>query len=40
MLLGADDFTEHTAFKLQYEREGRRGEKSTNALDTQFAFTF
>ena len=34
------DFTEHTAFKLQYDREARRGEPSSNALDTQFAFTF
>jgi hypothetical protein len=34
------DFTEHTAFKLQYDRAQRRGVPSSNGLDTQFAFTF
>jgi hypothetical protein len=34
------DFTEHSAFKLEYTREGMDGEKSTNGLDAQFAFTF
>jgi hypothetical protein len=34
------DFTEYSAFKLQYDREGLDGEKSTNGLDAQFAFTF
>jgi hypothetical protein len=34
------DFTEHTAFKLQYDRAQRRGVQSSNGLDTQFAFTF
>ncbi|MFZ1006475.1 MAG: hypothetical protein WAN65_06550 [Candidatus Sulfotelmatobacter sp.] len=34
------DFTDHSAFKLEYEREGTDGEKSTNGLDAQFAFTF
>lgn len=34
------DFTEHTAFKLQYDRAQRRGVPSSNGLDAQFAFTF
>ena len=34
------DFTEHTAFKLQYDRAQRRGVPSSNGVDTQFAFTF
>jgi hypothetical protein len=34
------DFTEHSAFKIQYDREGTAGEKSTNGADAQFAFTF
>lgn len=34
------DFTEHSAFKLQYDREGMDGEKSTNGASAQFAFTF
>ncbi len=34
------DFTEHSAFKLQYDRAQRRGVPSSNGLDTQFAFTF
>ncbi len=34
------DFNEHAAAKLQYEREATRGEKSGNAVATQFAFTF
>src|SRR5437868_12835573 len=34
------DFTEHTAFKLQYYRAKRRGVPGSNGLDAQFAFTF
>lgn len=34
------DFTQHTAFKLQYDREGARGEKSINGGSGQFDFTF
>ena len=34
------DFNEHAAAKLQYERQSTRGEKSSNGLATQFAFTF
>jgi hypothetical protein len=34
------DFTEHTAFKLQYDRLQMRGLPTSNRLDTQFAFTF
>lgn len=34
------DFTEHTAFKLQYDRLQERGVPTSNGLDTQFAFTF
>jgi hypothetical protein len=34
------DFTRHTAFKLQYDREAARGEKSTNGGSGQFDFTF
>jgi hypothetical protein len=34
------DFTEHTAFKIQYDRLQARGLPTSNRLDTQFAFTF
>jgi hypothetical protein len=34
------DFTEHTAFKLQYDRVALRGQPSSNGVGTQFAFTF
>jgi hypothetical protein len=34
------DFTLHSAFKLQYDREGMNGQKSTNGASTQFSFTF
>jgi hypothetical protein len=34
------DFNSHAAFKLQYEREGKAAEKSTNGAAVQFAFTF
>jgi hypothetical protein len=34
------DFTGHTAFKVQYDREGARGETSTNGGAAQFDFTF
>lgn len=34
------DFTEHTAFKFQYDRLQVRGLPTSNQLDTQFAFTF
>jgi hypothetical protein len=34
------DFTEHTAFKLQYDRLQERGVPSSDGVDTQFAFTF
>ncbi len=34
------DFTEHTAFKLQYDRLAVRGRPSSNGLDSQLAFTF
>lgn len=34
------DFTEHTAFKLQYDRLQARGVPTSNAIGTQFAFTF
>lgn len=34
------DFTEHTAFKVQYDRLQVRGLPTSNQLDTQFAFTF
>ena len=34
------DFTEHTAFKLQYDRLQARGVPTSNGLGTQFAFTF
>lgn len=34
------DFTEHSAFKFQYDRVQRRAARSSNGLDTQFAFTF
>jgi len=34
------DFSEHAAFKVQYDRLAIRGEGSSNGLDTQFAFTF
>jgi hypothetical protein len=34
------DFTEHTAFKIQYDRLSVRGLPTSNGIDTQFAFTF
>jgi hypothetical protein len=34
------DFTEHSAFKLQYDREDSRGAAPTNGGAAQFAFTF
>jgi len=34
------DFTEHTAFKFQYDRMAVRGRNSSNGLDTELAFTF
>jgi hypothetical protein len=34
------DFTQHTAFKLQYDRESMRGDLSTNGGSGQFDFTF
>ena len=34
------DFTEHSAFKVQYDRAQSRGAASSNGLDTQFAFAF
>ena len=34
------DFNEHAAAKLQYQRDSVRGEKTSNGLATQFAFTF
>jgi hypothetical protein len=34
------DFTQHSDFKLQYEREGARGQSSTNGASGQFDFTF
>jgi hypothetical protein len=34
------DFTRYTAFKLQYVREGARGELSTDGGNAQFDFTF
>ena len=34
------DFTEHTAFKLQYDLLQARGTPTSSQLDTQFAFTF
>jgi hypothetical protein len=34
------DFTQHTAFKLQYDRESTRGDLSTNGGSGQFDFTF
>jgi len=34
------DFTEHTAFKVQYDREDAAGVKATNGASGQFAFTF
>lgn len=34
------DFTDHSAFKLEYTREGADGEKSINGTAAQFAFTF
>ena len=34
------DFTGHTAFKLQYDREDARGELPTNGGSGQFDFTF
>jgi hypothetical protein len=34
------DFTQHSAFKLQFVREGARGEVSTNGGNAQFDFTF
>lgn len=34
------DLNDHAAFKLQYDHLGQRGEKSFNALQTQFSFAF
>jgi hypothetical protein len=34
------DLNDHAAFKLQYDHLGQRGEKSFNALETQFSFAF
>ena len=34
------DFSEHSAFKLQYDRLGRRGQTTSNGLGTQFSFSF
>jgi hypothetical protein len=34
------DFTEYSAFKIQYDREGIGGQPSTNGASGQFAFTF
>src|SRR5690349_1388142 len=34
------DFSEHAAFKVQYDRLAIRGQGSSNGLDSQFAFTF
>jgi hypothetical protein len=34
------DFTEHSAFKLQYDRFSLRGLPTENGLTSQFAFTF
>jgi outer membrane murein-binding lipoprotein Lpp len=34
------DFSRYTAFKLQYVREGERGDKSVNGGNGQFDFTF
>jgi hypothetical protein len=34
------DFTRYTALKLQYVREGTRGDKSVNGGNGQFDFTF
>jgi len=34
------DFSEHAAFKLQYDRLAIRGQGSSNGIDSQFAFTF
>jgi hypothetical protein len=34
------DFTEHTAFKLQYDRLQARGLRTSNQLGTQFSFMF
>jgi hypothetical protein len=34
------DFTDHSAFKIQYDREGIGGQPSTNGASGQFAFTF
>jgi hypothetical protein len=34
------DFNDHAAFKLQYDRLGRRGQQGVNALETQFSFAF
>jgi hypothetical protein len=34
------DLNDHAAFKLQYDRFAQRGQKSFNALETQFSFAF
>jgi hypothetical protein len=34
------DLNDHAAFKLQYDRLAQRGQKSFNALQTQFSFAF
>jgi hypothetical protein len=34
------DLNDHAAFKLQYDHLAQRGEKSFNALETQFSFAF
>jgi hypothetical protein len=34
------DFTPHSAVKVEYDREGMDGQKSTNGASAQFAFTF
>jgi hypothetical protein len=34
------DLNDHAAFKLQYDHLAQRGQKSFNALETQFSFAF
>ena len=34
------DFTDHSAVKLQYEREGRRGQPTSNGLATEISFAY
>jgi len=34
------DFSEHSAFKLQYDRMQQRGKTTDNSMGTQFSFTF